>query len=588
MKNISGAAFILAGVVACSSSDPESPGSGGSAQQTGGVSSGGSAGKATGGSAGASTGGASGSTAAGSSTGGTSTSGSGGLAPLGGTGASGASGGSGTTTGGASVGGSSTSGASGSGGVSAGAGGMDTAGTAGMPSAGASGGGMGGEAPTASPFSQCPYVAPAEPTGQNYAVGTVTVFNDDGAWTWYSDERAVVDVAGNKIIVSSDANRGGRNGAVEVVIYDVSAKMGSRFELGKLGPDDHNNAAVLVKPDGKYLAAWAGHNENCNTYWRNHDGSSWSASKTFAWNSLGCPTPTNRSVTYNNLWNMTAENKIYNIVRSVDTSPNILVSSDNGANWTYGGRITFSPTVGYVAGYYKYWGNGVDRIDFFGTEAHPRDNDNSLYHGYIKGGKSYNTAGEVKDEDITGNNGGPDVDAFTKIFAKGTRLNDETFTNMWNSDVMRWDDGTIAAIGMGRTSTDSDNPDHSFVYMRYNGTEWKTTWLGKAGKKLYADEQDYVGLGALHPDDKNVVYISSPFDPRNGMAISKREIFKGVTCDDGATFQWSPVTWNSTRDNLRPIVPKWNNEKMVLMWFRGTYETAQRYNEEVVGIITEN
>jgi len=27
---------------------------------------------------------------------------------------------------------------------------------------------------------------------------------------------------------------------------------------------------------------------------------------------------------------------------------------------------------------------------------------------------------------------------------------------------------------------------------------------------------------------------------------------------------------------------------MVLLWFRGTYSTAQIYNEEVVGIVTQN
>lgn len=47
-----------------------------------------------------------------------------------------------------------------------------------------------------------------------------------------------------------------------------------------------------------------------------------------------------RSVTYNNVWNMSAENKIYNFSRTVDTSPNLLVSSDNGQTWPYGGRLT--------------------------------------------------------------------------------------------------------------------------------------------------------------------------------------------------------------------------------------------------------
>jgi hypothetical protein len=39
-------------------------------------------------------------------------------------------------------------------------------------------------------------------------------------------------------------------------------------------------------------------------------------------------------------------------------------------------------------------------------------------------------------------------------------------------------------------------------------------------------------------------------------------------------------------DNLRPIVPAWNASNMALLWFRGTYQTAQIYNEDVVGIVT--
>jgi hypothetical protein len=58
----------------------------------------------------------------------------------------------------------------------------------------------------------------------------------------------------------------------------------------------------------------------------------------------------------------------------------------------------------------------------------------------------------------------------------------------------------------------------------------------------------------------------------------------GTTCDEGATFTWVPVTKDSPVDNVRPIVPLWDEHNMVL-WFRGTYETAQKYNEEVVGIV---
>lgn len=39
---------------------------------------------------------------------------------------------------------------------------------------------------------------------------------------------------------------------------------------------------------------------------------------------------------------------------------------------------------------------------------------------------------------------------------------------------------------------------------------------------------------------------------------SMHEIWKEVTCDNGATFQWTPMTMNSEHENVRPVVPKWD------------------------------
>jgi len=47
------------------------------------------------------------------------------------------------------------------------------------------------------------------------------------------------------------------------------------------------------------------------------------------------------------------------------------------------------------------------------------------------------------------------------------------------------------------------------------------------------------------------------------------------------------VTANSSKDNLRPVMPKWDGKNKALLWFRGSYNTAQSYTEEVVGIITQ-
>jgi hypothetical protein len=84
--------------------------------------------------------------------------------------------------------------------------------------------------------------------------------------------------------------------------------------------------------------------------------------------------------------------------------------------------------------------------------------------------------------------------------------------------------------------------------MRYDGTSWKTTYLVKAGPKLYGDEQDYTGLSALDPDDPHTIYVSTNFDPRDDTTTSTKKENSGAarSCDNGATFSWTQVTARST------------------------------------------
>ena len=49
------------------------------------------------------------------------------------------------------------------------------------------------------------------------------------------------------------------------------------------------------------------------------------------------------------------------------------------------------------------------------------------------------------------------------------------------------------------------------------------------------------------------------------------EIFRGETRDGGATWKWISITSNSTVDNLRPLVPIWDNPQTALIWMRGAY-----------------
>jgi len=110
---------------------------------------------------------------------------------------------------------------------------------------------------------------------------------------------------------------------------------------------------------------------------------------------------------------------------------------------------------------------------------------------------------------------------------------------------------------------------------------------GSGQKNQIGSMSDTDDHGALDPDNPHIVYISTPYNPRTdeGDFNGKKEIWKGITCDDGATFHWEPITAGSNVDNLRPMVPEWDSEHTALLWMRGTYRSAQDFTMKIVGLI---
>jgi hypothetical protein len=420
-------------------------------------------------------------------------------------------------------------------------------------------------------------------TEKDYVNGNLVTFNANGAWCWFQDERALVDTVKQKLLVASAEG----NGNNDVVIYDLKTKkVENKTMLGNLSVDDHNSPALLILPGGNYLTLWAQHYDKYYTRYSIYNGSKWSAEKKFDWKSI--PGGTNYTIAYNNVYYLSAEQKIYNFSRANNKSPNFLVSTDTGATWKFGGQLSTDVSDSYNRGYYKYWGNGVDRIDFCCTEQHPRDYTTSIYHGYIKGGMCHTSDGmvvdsnifDVKDMPVSGKN-------FTRVFANGTKVNGISMVRCWESDLQVYEDSSIAILFEARAN--NSETDHRNFYSRYDGKEWKTTYIGKAGGPMYSAEEDYTGLGALCPNDPNTMYISSPFNPGDDNSkAGKREIWKGVTGDHGATWKWTAITANSSKDNFRPIVPAWNKENTALLWWKGTYTSAQIYSAAVVGVFYNN
>ncbi|MBI5832581.1 MAG: BNR-4 repeat-containing protein [Armatimonadetes bacterium] len=446
----------------------------------------------------------------------------------------------------------------------------------------------------------------------DYVRGDLVQFIANGGWCWYQDERLLVDPAGGRLLIGSVANALGlggkaRDADIDVTGYHLASGARTNVTLRNLpsygGGDDHNAAAFWIRPDGRYLAVYTGHNEASRRTWyriseRPHDATAWGPEQSFDWGAAQPGTKSN--VTYSNLFYLSAEKRLYNIAREDQRSPNIAVSDDFGSTWRYLGKLTVPRThVAYSDGYFRFADNGVDRIDFIATEHHPRDFNNGIFHGYIQGGRTYNSTGKLLDDRLDDEKA-PAPEDFTRVFQPSAEdgVDDATdYHRGWTIDLGYWAPGQPHALfltrygtqtwplGAKRTPQNSGAADHRLFYARCENGVWRSTELCHMGHPLYPAEQDYTGLGALHRDHPNVLYVSTPVDPRDNRPLAHRELFRGETDDAGHTWAWTPITWDSSADNCRPIVPAWDSSHTALLWWRGRYDSQRSYDTAVVGLI---
>jgi hypothetical protein len=462
------------------------------------------------------------------------------------------------------------------------------------------------------------------PARQDLVHGNLIMLQENGGWCWYQDERSLVDPTSGTLLFASVGNYLGFEGAardafIDLTSFHLATGRRTRFSLGCIPTfnegDDHNVAALWQRPDGRYLAMYKGHNQGAGwngkptgsdktpqSFYRlsvhPHDASTWGPEQAFDWPPNDTTPPINNDVTYSNLLFMAGEGsgqgRLYNISRGPDRTPGFLYSDDLGESWTYGGRLSATDASAqqgqYSNGYFKYRSNGVDRIDFIATEHHPRNFNNSIYHGYIEGGKSYDAAGRVVDDNVF-DLIAPPPSQFTQIW-KASPVAETSYHHGWTAELERDDEGNLHALFTARYGTaivdgHVGDGDHRLFYARFDAAtaSWSTTELAKMGGPLHPSEQDYTGLGAIDPNDPNTIYISTPFDPRDGRALNHHEIFQGTTSDHGASWSWKAITENSTVDNLRPMIPHWPGPERAVLWLRGSYPNQRRYDQSVVGVI---
>jgi hypothetical protein len=451
--------------------------------------------------------------------------------------------------------------------------------------------------------------------------GNMILLNDNGGWCWYQDEKIAYDpCVGNVLMSTASASYGfggvggARNSVVDATTFNIATGKRTRVAMRSGGGDDHNMGAFWIRPDGRYLHLYCPHYTNYTTYYRlatnPHDGSAWGSEQSYNWLTIpGSPgsDPIYPDSSYTNIIYLSGEGtlgkgRLYNVHRIFGRTPCLAYSDNwgendvNGTTWKYKGRLNYiTGTTTYSNFYHKFAGNGVDRIDFIGTEQHPRNYNNGVYHGYIKDGNSYDSYGNWVD--TINDQTAPSVQAFTPIFTPDPcQL---LWHTGWTNEMELDKNGYPVCLyqtrygttpwGSGSGQATRGAYDHRFFYARFNGTEWNSWELCKLGVGLHLPEQDYTGMGCIHPNDANIVYVATNFDPRTDVNVGRREIFKGVTPDNGENWNWTQLTFNSTEENTRPAIPKWDANNTVVVWTRGTWIQTdyERYDLVVVGMVEE-
>jgi hypothetical protein len=411
----------------------------------------------------------------------------------------------------------------------------------------------------------------------------LTTFMEDGGWCWYQDPRAIIH--DGELFIG--AVKGNGTGPALVGVYDLEKDqpLGTVLMHDGFDRDDHNSPAFHIRPDGSVLAVYAKHSRELVHYSRISDLSDplkWSEEvvheRTFT-------NPKDR-VTYMNLYELRSEGKLYNFFRGINYNPTFVTSADHGKTWSEPVHFFQNEVGGRHRPYPRYTSNGKDTVYVSITDAHPRNYGNSLYYFEFRNGNFYKADGTlIKNLAADGPLLPSEAD---KIYiGSETQEKPEGYESVPNS---AW----TSSIAVDRAGCPHigytlylSNNDHRYRIASWNGTEWIDREVAFSGKCLYERESSYTGLISLDPLDPTVVFISTDVNPATGEDTGgKHEIYRAriQPDDDISTIQWEAVTKNSPVRNIRPVILR-DGDTRVVLWQRGEFNTYTDYDLDTVGFV---
>ncbi len=437
---------------------------------------------------------------------------------------------------------------------------------------------------------------------------------DDGAWTWFNDPRALFH--NGTLYVGFVRMADGRSclNAVDTDKRTFTTVFSSDFAQ----KDDHNNPGLLSMNNGHLLAMMARHDRDKHIEYRISKSTAPTTSGDWgeAVKLEGFP-----HISYQNPYQLSADaDRIYSFGRSVTWNPSVRISDDNGKTWgPLKHVISAGKRFGEKRPYAKYSSNGKDRVDILYTDGHPDSVKCSLYHIYLDPLRDAirRTDGSIikpfsaspLDHD-NAKGGGEERGSLIYTYSETPNTDYTTgsipFGRAWCWEITQDKNGypvcvfVVQTRGSGKERATAFRHDRLYYYYaRYTPeTGWRKQFIAQAGRPLYHSQRYYAGGIALDPANPDVVYLSTnaarPFETaaigEEGVPLAKNEryeIYRGVLNDpEKMTFDWSPVTRDSAKDNLRPYVPRFSPYKKSLVYFSGDYIEFTEFQTEVRGIFT--
>ncbi len=308
--------------------------------------------------------------------------------------------------------------------------------------------------------------------------------------------------------------------------------------------------------------------------------------------------PFNGNSTYSSTWMLSGENnRIYNIHRAANHTQSISTSNNQGQTWNEPIPLFSSRS------FTKAWSDNSNRIDICYNNINKRY---SVYHMYYENNTFRRTNGSflknLSNMPLSGTEDGSLVyEVRSDAWGPGQGPDDWIPGRAWVADTKYQANGnpivTFQVQQVFGGGNGIENHRLYYYYVTWNGSSWEKHFIAHAGGPVFNQfSGSHSGGIAIDPENPNIVYISTnannPFDlspastqysvPLNQSGM--HEIWKGVTNDGGATFQWTPITSNSTEPNYRPYVTNNHGYDEHVLWFSGDFNYNDDYQTKIKGV----